>query len=214
METISTKFGPGGVEEARLDGQWRVLVEARGTPGVLVVAPPMRVLYVTEAAWRLMGHLQEGEEASGRAAGGRAKGVVPSQILDLCRELFQSLKSGGHGKDLEQPHVTRFVRASTGGILVRGFLIADGEHGTARVVVILEQIDPEKEVLTGPIETDVALTDREKSVVRCLAKGWTNKEIAAALHLALPTVKEHIRHIMEKTGTTTRTGVLAKLFGI
>ena len=45
-----------------------------------------------------------------------------------------------------------------------------------------------------------------------LAKGWTNKEIASALQLALPTVKEHIRHIMAKTNTTTRTGILVRVF--
>ena len=55
-------------------------------------------------------------------------------------------------------------------------------------------------------------SEREQAVVQYLAKGWTNKEIASALQLALPTVKERIRHIMAKTNTTTRTGILVRVF--
>jgi DNA-binding NarL/FixJ family response regulator len=52
------------------------------------------------------------------------------------------------------------------------------------------------------------LTDREVSVVQHLLKGWTNKEIANALTVTEQTVKEHIKHIMAKTKTSTRTGIL------
>ncbi|MCE7976493.1 MAG: DNA-binding response regulator, partial [Nitrospira sp. NTP1] len=43
-------------------------------------------------------------------------------------------------------------------------------------------------------------------------KGWTNKEIANALNITEQTVKEHIKHIMRKTNSTTRTGVLVQIF--
>ena len=52
------------------------------------------------------------------------------------------------------------------------------------------------------------LTTREVSVVQHLLKGWTNKEIASALTVTEQTIKEHIKHIMAKTQTTTRTGIL------
>ena len=55
------------------------------------------------------------------------------------------------------------------------------------------------------------LTEREQAVVEHLTKGWTNKEIAAALRITEQTVKEHIKHIMEKTGSTTRTAILMKI---
>jgi len=56
------------------------------------------------------------------------------------------------------------------------------------------------------------LTAREHEVVGSLAKGHTNKEIANALGITEQTVKEHIKHIMEKTRSTTRTAVLARIF--
>ena len=48
-------------------------------------------------------------------------------------------------------------------------------------------------------------------MVKNLLKGWTNKEIAHDLAVSEQTVKEHIKHIMAKTKTTTRTGILVQV---
>ena len=44
-----------------------------------------------------------------------------------------------------------------------------------------------------------------------LAQGFTNKEIGVTLGISEQTVKEHLKHIMEKPHCTTRTGVLMQL---
>lgn len=49
-----------------------------------------------------------------------------------------------------------------------------------------------------------ALTDREIDVLRLLALGHTNQEIAAALFLSARTVESHRAHIMRKLGLATR----------
>ena len=48
-------------------------------------------------------------------------------------------------------------------------------------------------------------TVRESEVLRQLAFGLTNKEIARALHVGDETVKEHVRHILRKVGVNDRT---------
>jgi DNA-binding NarL/FixJ family response regulator len=48
-------------------------------------------------------------------------------------------------------------------------------------------------------------------VVQNLAKGWTNKEIAMELGISEPTVKAHIKNIMDKTKCTTRTAIVAQV---
>jgi HD-GYP domain-containing protein (c-di-GMP phosphodiesterase class II) len=48
------------------------------------------------------------------------------------------------------------------------------------------------------------LTDRELDVVRLLARGLTNKEIATALDISVKTAGHHVQHIFEKAGVTTR----------
>lgn len=54
------------------------------------------------------------------------------------------------------------------------------------------------------------LTDREKDVIRLVAGGKTDKEIAALLHIVDGTVKKHVRSILEKTDTTNRTEAAVK----
>ncbi|HEY7372370.1 MAG TPA: HD domain-containing phosphohydrolase [Polyangia bacterium] len=48
------------------------------------------------------------------------------------------------------------------------------------------------------------LTDREVEVVRLVARGLTNKEIASALDISVKTAGHHVQHIFEKAGVTTR----------
>ncbi|HXB71089.1 MAG TPA: response regulator transcription factor [Candidatus Acidoferrales bacterium] len=53
------------------------------------------------------------------------------------------------------------------------------------------------------------LTDREVEVLRQLAGGNRNKDIAGNLFISEETVKVHVRHIMEKLGAIDRTQALA-----
>ena len=54
-------------------------------------------------------------------------------------------------------------------------------------------------------DVEVPLTKREGEVLRQLASGMTNKQIAEALHISLETIKEHVQHILRKIGVTDRT---------
>ncbi len=54
-------------------------------------------------------------------------------------------------------------------------------------------------------DVEVPLTQRENEVLKELAKGSTNKEIALALKISYETVKEHVQHVLRKIGVTDRT---------
>lgn len=54
-------------------------------------------------------------------------------------------------------------------------------------------------------DVEVPLTQRESEVLRQLAYGLTNKEIAQALGISYETVKEHVQHILRKVGVSDRT---------
>ena len=57
--------------------------------------------------------------------------------------------------------------------------------------------------LNGDME--VSLSEREGEVLRQMAFGLTNKEIATKLEISYETVKEHVQHILRKIGLTDRT---------
>ncbi len=57
------------------------------------------------------------------------------------------------------------------------------------------------------------LTVREKEIVYLLLQGCANKEIAGRCHIAVQTVKDHLRHIYLKTGVHQRMALLARLLG-
>ncbi|MEM6798684.1 MAG: response regulator transcription factor [Planctomycetota bacterium] len=66
--------------------------------------------------------------------------------------------------------------------------------------------------LTGAIaaprvedDIEAPLTRREAEVLKQLAFGLTNKEIAQALGISYETVKEHVQHILRKVGVSDRT---------
>ena len=54
-------------------------------------------------------------------------------------------------------------------------------------------------------DVEVPLTQREGEVLRQLANGLTNKQIAEALQVSYETVKEHVQHVLRKIGVSDRT---------
>ena len=67
---------------------------------------------------------------------------------------------------------------------------------------LLSQSQPNPWVAAG-------ITAREADVLRLVAHGLANKQIAARLHLSPRTVEKHIESLLRKTGARSRTGLMA-----
>jgi DNA-binding NarL/FixJ family response regulator len=59
----------------------------------------------------------------------------------------------------------------------------------------------------GTVPTDV-LSDREEEVMRLIARGFTNREIAERLDVSVKTVETHKARAMEKLGVESRAGIV------
>lgn len=57
--------------------------------------------------------------------------------------------------------------------------------------------------------SDEALTEREVEVLRHVAEGGRNRDIAGKLFISEETVKAHVKHIMDKLGASDRTQAVA-----
>jgi DNA-binding NarL/FixJ family response regulator len=61
---------------------------------------------------------------------------------------------------------------------------------------------------TGQVQGE-ALTDREREVLALVARGYTNKQIAADLCVSEKTARNHVSHILEKLGLSRRSEAAA-----
>ena len=55
------------------------------------------------------------------------------------------------------------------------------------------------------------LSERETEVLECLAKGFTNKQIANELFITIGTVKTHLYNIYQKMGVKNRSQAILRL---
>jgi len=109
--------------------------------------------------------------------------------------LFPALQAGAHGyltKDASAEEIERAIRA-----------VASGN--THLDPAIQQRLVTAALATTGPAPTlPDDLTTREVEVLKLIAAGLSNTEIAAALVLSAATVKTHINHIFQKTGARDR----------
>ncbi len=183
------------------------LVEQRVGPGILLLSPAVQLMHMNPQAWELCGKIMRAEH------GKVATGVLPTAVTKLCAEVITVLQVRTVAKDWEQVHIRRLVSTSNPPVLLQAFGFPDpGGAQLARILILMEEVAQRKERGPEKARERFHLTARQHEVTRYLARGQTNKEIANALKITEQTVKEHIKHIMEKTRSTTRTGILARIF--
>ena len=184
-----------------LYGDAESIADKRMGPGILMLSSSMQLLYSDRRIWELFGRIKTQE--------GKAQhGVLPPAVEGLCTEIIKLLQVRTEAKDWEHFRVKRVVGDPVQPILLSGVGIPEQHGGKSRVLITVEALGRRQEAIIEQAKELFRLTTREVSVVQHLLKGWTNKEIASALTVTEQTIKEHIKHIMAKTQTTTRTGIL------
>jgi DNA-binding NarL/FixJ family response regulator len=78
----------------------------------------------------------------------------------------------------------------------------------------MEETSRQKVGVSVQAKDQFQLTNREQTVVEHLCKGLTNKQIAATLGVSPATIKEHVRSIMKKTKTSTRTAIMGEILSL
>jgi len=107
-------------------------------------------------------------------------------------ELFmQSLQAGANGFLLKDVSLDKLVNAVK--------TLADG--GFVAEPVVMKQLN--KGLSDVPVIED--LTEKERQILKLLAGGFSNKEIANSIFLAEGTVKNHVSNILSKLNTRDRT---------
>ncbi len=132
------------------------------------------------------------------SAAGRLPPTLILTTFDDDASLLEAIRTGARGfllKDVALEQLATAIRTlAAGGTMIQPAV-------TERVARGLEGLRPEFERLDSPDP----LTERETEVLRLMAVGYSNREIAAAFELAEGTVKNHISSILSKLGVRDRT---------
>ena len=138
--------------------------------------------------------------------------LIPEDIHAVVRELISWLMQCDHPKDCEAIQVEHLCSVADERLLLRGLCIPDVPLArNSRLLIVMEKLNQRFECPDANIQQRYHLTEREQMVIMYLMLGFTNREIANRLNLSEYTVKEHLKRMMQKTKTTTRTGLLARM---
>ena len=127
--------------------------------------------------------------------------VIALTTFDDDADVLATLRAGAVGyllKDVSSARLAEAVLAAARGETVLQPSVA------AKVVARIAAL-PADDAVTRPQPLVVPLSERELEVVRLLADGHSNREIAAALYLAEGTVKNHVTNVLGKLGARDRT---------
>ena len=117
--------------------------------------------------------------------------IIMLTVSDEEADLYEAVKSGASGyllKDSSIEEVSQAVR-----------VVADGQSliSPSMAVKLIDEFKqmsrPEREQVGG-----LRLTERELEVLRLVARGLNNREVAKQLFISENTVKNHVRNILEK----------------
>ncbi|MEO6169473.1 MAG: response regulator transcription factor [Lysobacter sp.] len=138
-----------------------------------------------------------------------AEGQLPPTIIlttfDDDQMVLAGIKAGAKGYMLKDVSLEQLVGAiqtvARGGSLVQPAMsqrLLSGLEHMRNEFVSLEKPDP--------------LTERETEILRLMAGGFSNKEIANSLGVAEGTIKNHVSNILSKLGVRDRTRAVLKAF--
>ncbi len=126
--------------------------------------------------------------------------TIPTVILTMSdseTDLSNAIKAGARGfllKDMAPEDVVDAIRRVASGEMV----VAPSM--TVKMIDMLKGKQPGSE----PRHSLNLLTEREKEILQLLSRGESNKAIAQTLSISYDTVKQHVRHILNKLNLSSR----------
>ena len=174
------------------DGKQAVELIPRIAPDVVLMDMRMPVMSGLEALQYM-------------AEQGTLKPTIILTTFDDDQLVLAGLKAGARGYLLKDVSLDQLVDAiqtvAGGGSLVQPAVtqrLLSGLEGMHNDFTSLDRPDP--------------LTERETEILRLMAGGYSNKEIANSLGVAEGTVKNHVSNILSKLGVRDRTRAVLKAF--
>jgi DNA-binding NarL/FixJ family response regulator len=167
------------------DGAQAVELAARLDPDVILMDVRMPKLDGVQATRQLV------------ESGTRAR-ILILTTFDLDEYVYESIRAGASGfllKDVQPEELVDAIRVVAAG---------NSLFGPAATRRLLEQFAQGSEHRSAEPASVENLTEREREILRLLASGLSNAEIAKELYLSETTVKSHVSAVLRKLGVRDR----------
>lgn len=185
MTLLAAQEGVEPVASAS-NGEEAVALAARHLPDVVLMDLRMPVLDGVEATRRI------------RSAHPQIQVVVLTTYADDA-SILGALQAGARGyltKDAGAAEISRAVQAAAAGQTLLDPAVQER--------LLAAAADGRPEPARAPVSLPDELTAREAEVLRLIAAGLSNAEIAERLVISEATVKTHVNHVFAKTGSRDR----------
>jgi DNA-binding NarL/FixJ family response regulator len=165
------------------DGEQAIALARELDPDVVLMDVRMPTLDGVEATHRLVD------------AGMRAR-ILILTTFDLDEYVYAAIRAGASGFLLKDVQPSELVDA------IRVVAAGNSLFGPTATQRLLERFAaPRADVAVPAVEQ---LTDREQEILRLLAQGLSNAELAERLYVSETTVKSHVSAILRKLGVRDR----------
>ena len=169
------------------DGQQALIAYEELNPTVVLMDIRMPVMDGVQATRRLLDQQPNAK-------------IIILTTFDDDQYVFEGLRAGALGyllKDVSGEELSEAIRTiAKGGALIEPSI-------ARRVLAEFSRLAPPTAQAAGSLTEE--LSEREAEVLRLLAKGLTNRQIAERLFLAEGTVKNYVSTILQKLGVDDRT---------
>lgn len=184
------------------------LIRKRQSPGILIIDRNGQLRYSNQEVLVLLPNLLETDRE------GNPQANIPAEIFRICTVAKGT--TAADENDLPQD-ITTDCSLMVGGkeqvFSLRAFTV--GGIGSNRedgyIMVLIERVVEKHTYNFEKVQNDHHLSAREMDVIKSLAQGLSNKEIAKKLYISEHTVKDHLKNIMAKMQVSSRNEILVAL---
>src|SRR5262245_13121346 len=168
------------------DQQLKPVMERLGVPAYALDVRGM-IRWLNQAAIALVGDIR------GRPF---SNVIAPHDVSRLRQQFARKVREGG-SSDFEATLITREGRIARVGATATALTRGGQVVGLFGIMTRPAAVEHEP-----PVAAE-RLTPRQLEVLQLLARGTTTDEIAAELHVSRETVRNHVRHLLERLGATS-----------